>query len=299
MKNIIHVKVSSYQDCWGNGAKEVFLDDWLTSTEYKLLSEKIRKTVDEEQRKKLKLKLPCVTPSGLFSARCEDGLIVHSGLVCIDIDKKQNPGVKDFEKLKDLIRMVDCVAYCGVSTSGKGFFALIPISRTDLHKEHFESLAIDFLRCGIVIDSTSNVSWLRFYSYDPDPYINLKAKQYCKIHKPAKRSTESQHNPTENRRVEALINEIGDTLTDITGKYPQWFEIGCALANEYGEEGRDMFHRISVCSELYDTSETDNQFTSCLKKPTKGAAISINTLFHYAKLNGVILNDPANDFRDN
>ena len=67
---------------------------------------------------------------------------------------------------------------------------------------------------------------------------------------------------------------------DITGGYRQWFGIGCALANEFGEDGRSMFNVVSQFSDKYVESITDDQFSSCLEGhyPYK-----IGTFFKFAK----------------
>ncbi len=40
-----------------------------------------------------KRKLPCFTASGTFERRTLAGLLQHSGIVALDLDAKQNPGV--------------------------------------------------------------------------------------------------------------------------------------------------------------------------------------------------------------
>ena len=44
----------------------------------------------------------CVTPSGTFKERRESCIIKHTGLLCIDIDAKDNP-IIDLEKSKEII----------------------------------------------------------------------------------------------------------------------------------------------------------------------------------------------------
>ena len=88
---------------------------------------------------------------------------LHSGYICIDIDGgKDNPEITDFEKLKQDLSSIECIAYCGLSISGNGVFCLIPIEHPRYHKEHFYALEKFFRDRGIVIDtSCKNVSRLR------------------------------------------------------------------------------------------------------------------------------------------
>ncbi|MAB49376.1 MAG: DNA primase [Flavobacteriaceae bacterium] len=80
--------------------------------------------------------------------------------------------------------------------------------------------------------------------------------------------------------IESYISAIEQSGTDITGSYATWRDLGFALAEEYGEIGRDYFHRISKNYAGYDTKECDEQFDKCLN--AKGHGITIATFYHYA-----------------
>ena len=45
---------------------------------------------DTSTQKLIKVKLPCFTPSGTFSRRCESGIIKFSGLAAVDLDSAEN-----------------------------------------------------------------------------------------------------------------------------------------------------------------------------------------------------------------
>lgn len=293
-QNILNTEVSFYAN-FSAKPKNVRLLDFLTSTEHKTAVESIRNTSNKNRVNLLKKKLPAITPSGIFKdMRGADSLVRHSGLICIDIDAKDNAGVTGFNNLKEYIADLDCVAYCGLSVSGKGFFVIIPIASPKKHKEHFEALKIDFAACGLKIDSAcGDVSRLRFASYDDQPYINQFAKPYGRIiyRKPKRRvSLNTEINP----RLIELVEAIEESETDITGGYHTWFELACALAGTYGEGGRELFHRISVFYPSYEVDRTDTEYDKVLK--AEYTEVSENTIFHIAKENGVILNDPAADY---
>ncbi len=297
MGNILDVKVSSYKNKDQENPKTVNLREILADGKHRNLIEKIRASTNEARQKELKLKLPCYTPSCEIG---EDGQIIHSGILCVDIDFKDNSHISNFSDFKKLVSEIPEIVYCSLSAGGKGYFVLFLISDKAKHKQHFESLKMDFARCGIKIDpSCSNVNRLRFCTWDPDPYINLKAKPYTFIYHPALIVNDSFPASPSLGRVTALIDAIEDSLTDITGNYPQWFQIGCALANEFGEAGREFFHRVSGYSDLYENDTTDRQFTACLKGLKSSTPIHINTLFHFAKQNGVVISGPEVDFKLN
>jgi len=85
--------------------------------------------------------------------------------------------------------------------------------------------------------------------------------------------------------IETYISAIEQSGIDITGNYATWRDLGFALAEEYGETGRDYFHRISKNYVGYDSKECDEQFNKCLN--AKGHGISIETFYHYVHQAGV------------
>lgn len=85
--------------------------------------------------------------------------------------------------------------------------------------------------------------------------------------------------------IEIYISAIEQSGIDITGNYATWRDLGFALAEEYGETGRDYFHRISKNYVGYDSKECDEQFNKCLN--AKGHGISIATFYHYAHQAGL------------
>jgi hypothetical protein len=86
-------------------------------------------------------------------------------------------------------------------------------------------------------------------------------------------------------QIESFIRRIEETGTDITGDYAQWRNIGFALSDEYGETGRDYFHRVSRYYSNYDAKECDEQFSNCIK--AKGHGITIASFYHYAQQAGI------------
>ncbi|ALJ03888.1 DNA primase [Pseudalgibacter alginicilyticus] len=90
-----------------------------------------------------------------------------------------------------------------------------------------------------------------------------------------------------NDDIETYISAIEQSGLDITGNYASWRDLGFALAEEYGESGRDYFHRISKNYAGYNTKECDAQFNKCLN--AKGHGISIATFYHHAHQIGIRL----------
>ena len=87
--------------------------------------------------------------------------------------------------------------------------------------------------------------------------------------------------------VEALVCAVEASGIDITAAYSDWLAIGFALVSELGEEGRQLFHRLSRFYPGYDEAEADRQYTVCLRDGSR--EISIATLFHIAKTHGIVI----------
>lgn len=295
MKNRLDVKVSLFQSCKASGTPigEISLYDFLSGNTFR---EKYRTTVDryrttsEEDKNRFKTSVPAVTASGTFNERNGAGLIAHSGLMCIDIDEKDNLDVAEFYRLNELIRSIPYVAYCGHSIGGKGYFVIIPISSPEKHKEHFEALRQDFARCGITIDkSGKDVTRLRIYSYDDTAYINPAAATYertetgCTVRATTDRNKPRLPTPKEKiRNARKIASRIADLIkngTAPTAVYENWFELACALIGEFGESARTLYHMVSQNYPGYDPDKADRQFDAALKK--NGYSYRIGTFFHH------------------
>lgn len=154
--------------------------------EYGPTIERIRSTNDPEERARLKKQIPAFTPSGLFAHRSKGGLIAHTGLIALDIDAKDNADrLSNYGELKSELAKLPFVAYVGQSVSGTGYFVLIPIKDPTRHKQHFQALEIAFANAGLIVDAAcSDVTRLRFWSYDPDAYFNHFAKAWQSEYEP-------------------------------------------------------------------------------------------------------------------
>jgi len=182
-KEVLEIEVSKFSSYYAvKPSANIRLWDWLLNeSEYTSIVQKLRETQDDVQKMLLKAQLPAITPSGIFNSRDLNGLVKHTGLICLDIDGKDNPLYTDMELLKNEISKNEFILYCGLSVSGKGLFCLVLIEFPEKHKGYFYALEKDFSEKGIVIDKAcSDVSRLRGYSYDIMPFLNPYAKVYQK-----------------------------------------------------------------------------------------------------------------------
>jgi len=138
------------------------------------LVQKIRAESDKEKRNELKANLPCVCFSGSFEKRAESGLIKHSGFIVLDFD---NLSKKELGEVGNELTSSDFVYSVWESPSGNGVKALVLISDSSKHREHFLSLQKDFPKLD---ESGKDLSRVCYESYDPLIYINKNAKPYTK-----------------------------------------------------------------------------------------------------------------------
>lgn len=125
-----------------------------------------------------KRRLPCFTPSGTFERRTPAGLLQHSGIVGLDLDAKQNPGV-DLAAAKVRLAADPTTYACFTSVGGEGLCVLVRIP-TDNHADSFRSLKAYYKQAyGLVVDDLRDVGRLRFVSCDPALYLNEEAEAFA------------------------------------------------------------------------------------------------------------------------
>lgn len=289
--DIFQTHISVYNGVTDNTGTRMPLGTFLFCKEYKDDILRLRAVFDKEKRNALKRSLPQATISGVFSpTRAKNNLSQHSGLICVDIDAKDNPDILDWETLKQDLSVLPQIAYCALSVSGKGLFLVIPLRYPEKHLQQFRQLQIDFRKMGIMIDSAcSDITRLRCLSYDEHPIINENATLYegVYVEKPKHKSF-----PTcfiyegENTSAEVAVycRKIQQCGIDITASYDDWLKVGCALAT-LGESGRSLFHICSRQNAKYNAAKTDKMFTDLLRRNYQ--QVNIGTFFWMCKQYGI------------
>lgn len=275
--SILNKTVTAYKNVYTKEGKPVNLLTWLTSKKYAQQVDEVRACADKAQRTKLKRELPAVITSGTIAAggRVDN----YTGLVCIDIDNM------DPEKAKAVLSNFPCVAYAGVSVSGRGAFALVRVTDVqDNHGLHFKALRKDFESICIVIDNLPDIARLRYFSYDDNAYFNHRAEMYttlARVDLRAETLIYSKGGIGTEAAINTQISIIERNGIDLTENESQWFIIGCALAHELGENGRGYFHRLSRLYPKYNYEEVQKKYNHILKNG--GYKYSISSLFHILK----------------
>lgn len=183
MKSVLNIEVSRFKSVTDTKTQaNVNLLDWLTSKSHASKVEEVRAATNEAERKRLKIELPAITPSGIFQpTRNKENLVSHTGLIAFDLDPiTENLEIPNWENLKEELCKIKNVAYLGRSASGRGYWGLIPIpAEPENHRFYFEALESLFKEFGLTIDPLpKSPASLRFYSYDPDAYFNHAAELF-------------------------------------------------------------------------------------------------------------------------
>ncbi|MDV7399913.1 BT4734/BF3469 family protein, partial [Arthrospira platensis SPKY1] len=123
--------------------------------------------------------LPAVTISGKFSTANSDGLVQHSGFICIDIDDIAEELSEAFARLKD----DPYIHFLARSASGAGLFGFVripddPAKHKDIAQNLIQYYASTY---NVVLDrKCTDIPRKRFVSYDPEAVLNPDSKVFRK-----------------------------------------------------------------------------------------------------------------------
>ena len=267
--------------------------------QYKDTIDHIRSIDNKNERNRLKTTL---LPSGSLSVRLstressqplEKRIICYNPLLVLDFDN-----LPDIEEAKRILATLPYVYYAGLSVSGRGLFAIIPIAAADhtQHKDYFHALEKEMQTLGLTIDKAcKDVTRLRVVSYDENPYINPDCTTYTLPEAPdaaeAPETEDQEEYADHDEDLTALKLEehlqIWEEKQHPLDDYDQWITVGMALSR-LGEPGREPFHRVSRYSDKYTPEATDKAFDGFLRS-TKH--ITLGSFFYICHINGI---RPAN-----
>lgn len=240
---------------------------------------KIDRQANESEYRQAKDNILSFTPSCLCpiggSAKAENVEHVNN-LIAIDLDAKDNEGVT-LEEMRTKINSLPYVMYSSISVGGKGMYALLPIAEENKNdfKAVFNALNEEFKALGLTLDSSCiNVNRERYMSFDDNEYWNKQCEIYTrKINIP----TQVNGHPTrveinankpltarEYNKVRDMVKDIKENHLQLTKNHYDTLGIANAIANIWGEEGRELFHLIRSQRSGYDSFKTDRTFDDML-----------------------------------
>jgi len=217
-----------------------------------------------------KKNLPCVTISGTFNSRSNDGLIQHSGIIAIDIDQKGDAAL-------DVSGLINDPYLYAIhhSVGGKGYVAYFLID-PDKHSESFSGIETYLLsKYNISIDTAcKDVARLRIVSYDPNmtiaqsepPIFDQFIVEPVTQHSDAIVQSSKNYPPPSLERLTNIADHLVEKSIDITMKREDWIKIGYAIANHFGEEGRSLYSKISSLHPKFTEQEVNKTYDGMLQK---------------------------------
>lgn len=172
--------------------------------------------LETSEKTTLKQTMQCFTPAALLKTKKQGGIeeISRTGILQLDFDYND---IKEYdvEELKQCVFSLPFIAFCSLSCSQKGFYALALIAEPDKLKEYAEHCFNVLLDYGIKADTTKgrNVNDLRFLSYDENILIRenpepLQIKHFRKKHQPRNVMTATTHQNFYNKDSKIVRNGL-------------------------------------------------------------------------------------------
>ena len=242
----------------------------------------VRATPDDAARKELKSRLPAFTASGVFNGAIKGGdPNIHSGLVQLDFDLKDNPSAfaNGVESMRDKLASDPHVFTAFLSPSrGIKVLARIP-SDNQLHRRAFDGLVLYVKKeYSLVADATPNPNRLCYVSDDSGLRINEASVPFA----PAPAVAPVQSNkpvvaPTTGGTYS--IEEVRRALKSIPKRpnYPEWLKIANAVRDAVGFKAAEPL--------LKDWSPEERPGEYCAKAEEL-ERVTAGTLFHEARQHG-------------
>lgn len=258
--------------------------------------EKEAKAMDEYQQRKKSL--PGATISGVFSRRKGDCLVRHSGYIALDIDHGDNMGISDWNNIGMVLRYRPEVACYMHSCSGTGLFAIVRLAYPEKHKEQFQALYDDYKSLGINLDKAcSDITRIRFASYDEHPYVNPNAVAYRGLYVPQVRRVpvayQSRTQADEVAFIDKLVTRLERDHAAVADDYETWYRVGFCFASLGDGIGRSFFHRYSALSSKYNAVECDKKFNELLRTRSKATIAGFVSLVANLYTSGTVSFEPV------
>lgn len=230
-----------------------------------------------------KTKLHCLTPSGVFSQREIKYLVQHSNVICLDVDSKDQICEFNIEDIKK----DEFVYVIHESCTGNGGYAIYVKIDGNKHLDAFLGLEeYFFINYSIVLDKAcKDVSRLRFVSYDPFLYQNNKSKIFKKYLKKKEIQKKQLTTIVVKSDFDEMVNKASSM--NLFDDYNDYITLCFALVSEFGENGRNYFHRLCESSNKYNFEKSEKHYSQALKREKTG--ITISSVYYKFKENGIKL----------
>lgn len=141
----------------------------------------IRLETDKGKQNELKMELPSICFSGTFKTRTDDGIINHSGIICLDFDNFDNEEV--LEVMREEMQAWQYSHAVFLSPRGMGLKVLVKVpADKDNHVHFFDAIAKEFSTSKYFDKSSRNLSRVCYESHDRDLYFNPDSLIWTKMY---------------------------------------------------------------------------------------------------------------------
>lgn len=285
-------KVSFYgKVTYNKPLRDVSLFNWVTyySDKYKddIINIRNINEYDEKRAKALKSELlPCISVTGHFPEYRRIYLADRMNpIICIDIDKGDNPEINDWEEVKRKVMSLKGVFYSSLSCRGEGVFCYVYWNTEKDFLKVWYALERDFKeKLGIIIDNKcKDITRLRFLSYDSNTLIRNQVEMYEDEYEKYERcdsyDLETYLNEDDFftfKAIHHLIKKCNYRAND----YNDWLKDGFRLAT-LGEYGEVLFMMLSQMSDNYDEDAALSKFKECSRRTRLGKG---SLAYYFARL---------------
>lgn len=252
----------------------------------------IDRTTHESEYRQAKAKVLSYTPSCVctIGGTAKDVECVNP-LIAVDLDEKDNKGLS-IEEMRKRVNSLPYIMYSCLSIGGRGMYALIPIAEENKNdfKGVFKALESDFKALGLTLDgSCINVNRERYMSVDDNEYWNKECEIYTKkipiptqVHTHPSKVGENANKPLTERefnKVRDMVKDIKKNKLQLTKNHTDTLGLANAIANIWGEEGRELLHIIRSQREGYDEYKTDENYNYVLDHLDEGEKFGLGLIF--------------------
>ena len=259
-----------------------------TSNDLQTLIELRKLQPDEhKQKENLKATLQCFTPSALLETKKKGEVVEVSrtGIMQLDFDYK-DINCFEVEELKQSVFSLPFIGFCGLSCTGKGFYALALIAEPDKLADYAEHCFAVLLHHGIKADTSKGkkIENLRYVSYDCDMLIRnnpeplhikaFKPKQVLikRLRKPFVKTPHNQNGALVSKQLEAVTGAMNGNRMMTVQKVA--FTLG-------GTNDMDILEELKSCISNTSTYADDlESFLRCANDCFKAGTekpLSLNT----------------------
>ena len=130
-------------------------------------------------------------------------------------------------------------------------------------------------------------------AFDPMAWANLNNDNKSNAYAVATSQVSVHNDDTDREQISSIVNLLVNRGIDITSGYGNWLNLGFALADGLGEDGRAYYHDLSRMNGDYNAVECDKQYNACLR--SHGNGVTIKSFFQMAKDAGIDISEVARE----